>query len=310
MTEPFLALGAMYFGTRLPDAAAFALLDAYVDAGGVWIDTADCYSFWSDPSGRGGQSEAAIGRWLAARPGVRDRVKIGTKVGADPATPGVFQPEEGLGADVVTRVLDESLARLQTDRVDLYWAHVEDRATPLAAVAQSFTDAVAAGKAAAWAVSNHPAWKVERLRAAADTLGRPGPVALQHRYSYFSPLPDRGVAGAANRFGMATPELLDYAREHGLDFWAYTSTLTGAYEKPERLSPEYDHPGTHARSAALDATASELGLSRTAVVIAWLVAHGVRPIIGGSAVEQLRQALDGARTTLSAEQLARLDSAA
>ena len=70
-----IVLGAMNFGTTVADDTAFALLDAYVDAGGAWIDTANCYAFWNDPSGVGGQSEELIGRWLAARPGVRDRVR-------------------------------------------------------------------------------------------------------------------------------------------------------------------------------------------------------------------------------------------
>ncbi len=92
-----LALGAMMFGTTLNEQTSFALLDRYVDAGGSWIDTADCYAFWADPSGFGGQSEQLLGRWLAARPGVRDRVRIATKVGCECVTPNSWpEVSEGL----------------------------------------------------------------------------------------------------------------------------------------------------------------------------------------------------------------------
>jgi aryl-alcohol dehydrogenase-like predicted oxidoreductase len=310
MTEPLIALGAMFLGTRLDDAASFALLDAYVDAGGVWIDTADCYAFWVAPAGHGGQSEQVLGRWLAARPGVRERVKIATKVGAEPATPGDFTVQQGLSDAVVRAGLEGSLRRLGTDRVELYWAHVEDLRTPVEETAAAFGDLVDSGRAGAWGVSNHPAWKVERMRFANAVAGRPGPVALQHRFSYLTPRPDHAVEGAANRFGMASPEILDYCAEHGLELWAYTSLLTGAYERADRpFTEEYRHPGTDARLAVLDAVAADTGLTRSQAVLAWLVAHGIRPILGGSTVDQLRQALAGVRAALTAEQVARLDAA-
>lgn len=310
MTEPLLALGAMFFGTKLDDAASFALLDAYVDAGGVWIDTADCYAFWVAPEGHGGQSEQVIGRWLAARPGVRDRVKLSTKVGAEPVTPGDFTVQRGLSDAVVRAGLTGSLRRLGADRVELFWAHVEDPRTPLEETAAALGDLVDSGAAGAWAVSNHPAWKVERMRFANAVAGRPGPVALQHRFSYLTPRPDHPVEGAANRFGMATPEMLDYCAEEGLELWAYTALLTGSYERADRpFAEEYRHPGSDARLAALDAVAAEVGATRSQAVLAWLVAHGIRPILGGSTVEQLHDALAGVRLALSDDQLDRLDAA-
>jgi len=310
MTEPFLALGAMFFGTKLDDVASFALLDAYVEAGGTWIDTADCYAFWVAPEGHGGQSEQVLGRWLAARPGVRERVAISTKVGAEPVTPGDFSVQQGLSDAVVRAGLEGSLRRLGTDRVELFWAHVEDLRTPVEESAAAFADLVDAGKAAGWGVSNHPAWKVERMRFANAVSGRPGPVALQHRFSYLTPRPDHAVEGAANRYGMATPEILDYCAEHGLGLWAYTALLTGSYERADRpFTEEYRHPGTDARLAVLDAVAAEAEASRSQVVLAWLVAHGIRPILGGSTVEQLQEALAGVRLVLSDDQSARLDAA-
>src|SRR5690349_8726648 len=100
MTVLRLALGTMNFGTQLDDKASFALLDGFVDGGGTIIDTADCYSFWADPSGYGGQSEAVIGRWLAARPGMRDQVTLSTKVGAEPTISGDW-PASRQGLEIV-----------------------------------------------------------------------------------------------------------------------------------------------------------------------------------------------------------------
>src|SRR3990170_4944834 len=88
MTTTPLVLGAMKFGTTVDEATSFALLDRFVERGGEWIDTADCYAFWASDSGYGGDSERLLGRWLAARPGIRDRVKISTKLGAEPKVAG------------------------------------------------------------------------------------------------------------------------------------------------------------------------------------------------------------------------------
>src|SRR5690606_34809952 len=127
-----LVLGAMSFGTLVDEDTSFALLDRFVERGGVWIDTADCYSFWSSPTGHGGASEAVLGRWLAARPDAARRVRISTKLGAEPLWPGSW-PEHraGLSARAVRDAFAGSLERLGVDAVDLLWLHQEDRAVPI-----------------------------------------------------------------------------------------------------------------------------------------------------------------------------------
>src|SRR6188472_2109453 len=108
-----LVLGAMMFGTRIDERTSFALLDRFVERGGVWIDTADCYAFWVSPSGHGGDSERVLGRWLAARPGMRDRVRIATKLGAEPPWPGRSSASRGnLSRREVHRAFEGSLRRL------------------------------------------------------------------------------------------------------------------------------------------------------------------------------------------------------
>jgi aryl-alcohol dehydrogenase-like predicted oxidoreductase len=132
MTTSRLVLGAMMFGTTIDETTSFALLDRFVEAGGEWIDTADCYAFWASDSGFGGDSEELLGRWLAARPGVRDRVKIATKFGAEPRVAGDWPASRtGLGRTAIRSQFEGSLRRLGTDYIDLAWAHMEDRSVPI-----------------------------------------------------------------------------------------------------------------------------------------------------------------------------------
>src|SRR4051812_374786 len=153
-----LSLGAMWFGTRVEEAESFAILDRFVEAGGTLIDTANNYAFWLD-GGAGGESETVVGRWLASRK-ARDRVGLSTKVGGMPKGTG----REGLSAAVIRSALDGSLRRLGTDRVDVYWAHLEDRSVPLEETVDAFASAVDQGKVGVLGASNHPAWRVERAR--------------------------------------------------------------------------------------------------------------------------------------------------
>ena len=307
---PF-ALGAMSFGNRIDEATSFALLDRFVDAGGVWIDTADCYAFWESPTGHGATSEELLGRWLAARPGMRDRVKLSTKFGAEPGADGTWPDNrQGLSPAAVRDAFGGSLRRLGVDRVELAWAHMEDRRVPIEQTAEAMAALVLEGRAARIGTSNHPAWRVERARAHAFAHGAEPITALQHSYSYLHPRPFELPDGQNHRFGMLDDELRDLAAEEGLWIWAYTPLLSGAYDNPAKAFPDaHRHPGTDRALAALDAAASGLGVPRGQVVFAWLIAHGIMPILGGSKVEQLDAAIAGARLALPAEVLTSLDAA-
>jgi len=313
MNTPALVLGAMMFGTETDEETSFALLDRFVEAGGVWIDTADCYSFWASESGYGGQSELLLGRWLAARPGVRDRVRLSTKVGAEPTDAADWPASrEGLSAPVVRTALEGSLGRLGTDRVDLLWAHMEDRRVPIEETADVFSDLVREGRTERVGMSNHPAWRVERARARALATGGTPVDALQLSRSYLAPRPGAQPEGQNHRFGMMSDEQVDFAHENGLELWAYTPLLSGAYDNPAKSIPEaHEHGGTERRLAALDAVAAELGVPRGQVVLAWLVGStpSITPILGGSKLHQLDSALQGVALELPAELRARLDAA-
>lgn len=305
-----LALGAMKFGTTVDERTAFDLLDQFVDAGGTWIDTADCYAFWDSDTGYGGQSEEVLGRWLAARPGMRDRVRISTKFGAEPVVAGRWPASRtGLGSEGVRAQLESSLRRLGTDHVDLAWAHMEDRTVPIEDVADTLSTLHDDGLAARLGMSNHAAWRVAGARARALGQRRQPVSALQYSYSYLHPRP--GTPGAGHRFGFLTDEHLDLAATDGLEIWAYTPLLGGAYDNPAKeISEEFDHPGTARRLAILDGVSAGLGLTRGQAVLAWLAGHtpAVRPILGGSKPDQLEAAVAAVRAGLPDDARARLDA--
>ncbi|MGV9557333.1 aldo/keto reductase [Streptomyces sp. NPDC003522] len=312
MTEK-LALGAMLFGTVHDERRSFALLDRFVDAGGVWIDTANCYAFWDHPSGFGGQSETLIGRWLASRPGVRDRVRISTKVGCEPTVAGGFpEAAEGLSAGAVKKGIEGSLRRLGTDHVDLYWAHMPDPATPLEETVAAFGELVAAGTVGRLGCSNHPVWQVERARQLARAHGGTGFTAVQLHHTYLRPRPGTRPS-VVHRFGAATDEVLHHLEHHpDMSLWAYTPLLGGRYTRADRPLPaEYDHPGTVRRLAVLDEIAAETGTDRNRVVLAWLAGGNpaATPVVGVSTTGQLDEAFAGVSCELTVEQRARLDSA-
>lgn len=306
-----LVLGTMYFGTRTDRATSFALLDRFVEAGGTTLDTANCYAFWVSATGHGGQSEALIGEWLRANPGLRERLTLATKVGVEPLDRGGV---EGLGAATVRREAGRSLERLGVDRIDLYWAHGEDRRTPIEETTEALGELVTTGTVGRVGISNHPTWLVERSRNHARTRGLEPATALQLTTSYVEPRPGAAVEGKDHRFGWVTDETVDYLeRNDGLELWAYSPLVQGSFDRDDRpFPPAYDHPGTTARLAALTEVAADLEVARSQVVLAWLLHRSpqVRPIVGVSSLEQLEPALAAAELELDAATVARLDQPA
>lgn len=300
-----LVLGTMYFGTRTDRATSFALLDRFVEAGGTTIDTANCYAFWADPSGHGGQSEALIGDWLREHPGMREQLTIATKVGVEPTDDGGV---EGLSPDVVRRQAELSRERLGLDVIDLYWAHGEDRRTPIEETVEAMGALVADGVVARLGISNHPTWLVERARGHALAHASAPFEALQLTTSYVEPRPGAAVDGKDHRFGWVSEETRDYVEVNGLELWAYSPLIQGSFDRDDRPFPTaYDHPGTTARLAALTEVAGERDVAPSQVVLAWLIARGMRPIVGVSSLQQLDSALAAGALDLDEETMARLD---
>jgi len=309
-----LALGAMLFGSRTDEKTSFAVLDRYVEAGGNFIDTSDNYAFWVDGS-QGGQSEELLGRWRRSR-GVGDEIVIATKLGARPLAPGTSYVDnpEGLSAKVIRESAERSRERLGVDRLDLLYAHIEDRTVPLRETVEGFAELVAEGAVGLLGVSNHAVWRVERARALAASAGLPGYEVLQYQHSHLRPRTDiPGDLFQDGSLGTTTAELLSYLRaEPALTLVAYSPLLTGAYVRQDKpLPPDYDHPGTPARLAVLREVARETGASVNQVVLAWQIGGDlpVIPLAGASSVAQLEENLAAVELELTEDQRARLDAA-
>jgi aryl-alcohol dehydrogenase-like predicted oxidoreductase len=197
--------------------------------------------------------------------------------------------------------------------VDLYWAHVEDPAVPVAELVTTFGGLVAADLVGQYGVSNHPSWLVERIRAAAERAELPMVSGYQQRYTYFQPLPGAPVEGQPIPLGMLTADGLDFLRRHPeVSGSVHTATLLGGYDRADRpLPPAYQHVGNEHRRAGLGRVADRRGLRAGQVVLARLRSGRpvLTPVVGVSTVDQLEQAWTGATTRLTADEMAVLDVA-
>jgi aryl-alcohol dehydrogenase-like predicted oxidoreductase len=300
-----ICLGTMYFGYRTDEATAFAVLDRFAEAGGTFLDTANNYGQWH---GAAGESERVIGRWLRSR-GMAGQMVIATKVGARTTVPG--DPDarhwQGLGAAAIREDAETSLRNLGTDRLDLYYAHIDDRSTPLEETVGALAALAEAGQAGLLGCSNTATWRIERARAIARVAGHPGYSCVQQRYSFLQPLPEPGQSD------IITEELLEYSHADNVALLAYSPLLGGYYAHPDRPLPAgYSHPGARARLAVLHEVAAELGATPGQVVLAWLLARSqprVIPIPGASTVAQLDEIIAATELVLDEETMRRLDRA-
>ncbi|QFR01546.1 aldo/keto reductase [Streptomyces phaeolivaceus] len=308
-----LALGAMLFGSRTDEKTSFALLDRYVEAGGNFIDTSDNYAFWTD-AGQGGQSEELLGRWRRDR-GVGDEIVIATKLGARPLAPGTGYVDnaEGLSAKAIRESAERSRERLGVERLDLLYAHIEDRTVPARETVEGFAELVAEGTVGLLGVSNHAVWRVERARALAAAAGLPRYEVLQYHHSLLRPRTDvPGDLWADGTLGATTAELLSYLEaEPDLTLVAYSPLLKGGYVRPDALPSDYDHPGTPARLKVLGEVARETGATVNQVVLAWQSGgrFPIVPLAGVSSLAQLEENLAAVELELTGEQRLRLDAA-
>jgi aryl-alcohol dehydrogenase-like predicted oxidoreductase len=303
LTVSDLCLGIMNFGYRTDEATSFAILDRFVDAGGTFVDTANNYGQWH---GAAGESERVLGRWMRSRRAT-GKVVVATKVGARTLKPGDPSREfwQGLGREHVMTDSQTSRRQLGLDRLDLYYAHIDDRSTPLEETVDAMAELAESGAVGLLGCSNTALWRMERARSIARTAGRPAYSCIQQRYSYLLPLPDH------RQTNVITEETLDYAAADGLPLMAYSPLLGGAIARGERPAGEYAHAVNDARLATLAEVAGELGATPSQVVLAWLL-HStppIIPIIGASSVAQLDELLPAADLKLNQETMTRLDSA-
>lgn len=295
-----LAVGGNVFGWTADEPTSFALLDAFSEAPGVSIDTADGYNHWVHGH-VGGESETIIGRWLAARPGKRDDVVIATKA-------GTHTQFRGLAAATIAAAARASLERLGTDRIDLYWAHWDDASVPLEETAAAFSRLVDEGLVRWIGLSNYSADRIDEWFAIAERHHLHAPVAHQPGYS----LADRGFETGTR----------DAATRHHLGVLPYYSLaagfLSGKY-RPGQL-PEGERLGRASHYftdhgwrvlAALDEVAAAHGAAVASVALAWLRAQPtvVAPIASASRVEQVPELLASTTLELTPDELAALTAA-
>lgn len=299
-----LALGGNVFGWTADEAASFTVLDAFVGAGFNLIDTANSYSRWV-PGNQGGESETLIGRWLARRPGVRQRVIIATKVGSQDMGPG----RSGLSRAVILKEIDGSLERLNTDYIDLYQSHFDDPKVPPEETLGTYAELVRAGKVRVIGASNFTAERLAQSLKASRENGWPRYESLQPEYNLYR---REGFEGGLQE--------LCRAEEIGVIpyFSLASGFLTGKYRSAADLgkSPRgqrmQDMLGERGQRilAALDQVCAEMKATPAQIALAWLLAHGATaPIASARNLEQLNELLPGVTLQLSAEALALLDKA-
>lgn len=295
-----LALGGNVFGWTAEAETSFRILDAFVDAGGTMIDTADVYSAWV-PGHMGGESENVIGEWLKRDPTKRERVVIATKV-------GFF---EGLAPDKIHAACDASLKRLRIETIDLYYQHKDDEGVPLVDSLGAFDALRKAGKIRATGLSNFPAERVGEALKLCRAEGFERPAALQNWYNLVE---RRKYEGALQDVTVA--EGLSQCPYYGLA----NGYLTGKYRSKADLekSPrglrnvEYiDSARGKSVLAALDKISSETGVALATIALAWLKAQpGITaPIASATSLDQLNELVAVLRFDLTAEQIAALNAA-
>jgi aryl-alcohol dehydrogenase-like predicted oxidoreductase len=296
-----LCFGTDLIGSRIDRETSFRLLDLFRENGGTFVDTGNFYAAWL-PGCQGGESETAIGAWMKLR-GNRGEMAIATKVGFDyPGSPG------GLSAVEIARECDKSLRRLQTDRIDLYYAHRDDPGTPLEETMEAFDRLVRAGKVRAIGASNLRVWRIAEANVVAASHGWTRYCAIEQRHTYLRPR-----HGAD--FGPQIPinaDLKDYCRSSDITPIGYSILLQGAYTRQDRRVPaQYAGPDADERLVALRAVAVETGATVNQVVIAWMLGSDPRviPIIAGSRPEQVVENMAALNLRLSENQIKQLDSA-
>jgi aryl-alcohol dehydrogenase-like predicted oxidoreductase len=296
-----LALGTDLFGTKIDPETCFELLDYFAEQGGSLLDTANFYASWL-PGFKGGESETIIGEWLKSR-GTRDRMTISTKLAFDyPGCAG------GLCAREIEGECEKSLRRLQTDRIDVYYSHRDDRDTPLDETMEAFDRLIKAGKVRAIGASNLRVWRIAEANAISKERGWTGYSAIQQRYTYL-----RARHGAD--FGpqlVIGDEMKDFAQHHGITLIGYSVLLRGAYTRADRDVPvQFAGPEADDRLAVLRQVAKEAACSPNQVIIAWMrqSTPSVLPIVAASRKENLEENIRALDVVLSGDQMERLDTA-
>jgi aryl-alcohol dehydrogenase-like predicted oxidoreductase len=278
-----LNLGGNVFGWTADEATSFEILDAYVAAGGNFIDTADVYAAWK-PGNSGGESEVIIGKWMKAR-GNRDDIVVATKVGSFPGL-------EGTSRDNVRRAVDASLERLQTDYIDLYYAHRDFTDRPVEEAVEALNEQVELGKVRTIGVSNVSGQRLEQALRFSESENLAKYVAVQNKYSLVE---RKAVEGDDDG-----PTVADVSLAENVSVLPYSSLASGFLTGKYRAGSEVDSPRATSASiyvgergdrvlAELERVAQAHSASMSTIALAWLAAQPsvTGPIASARSLEQL-----------------------
>jgi aryl-alcohol dehydrogenase-like predicted oxidoreductase len=298
-----LCFGGNVFGWTIDEATSFKILDAFIDSGFNFIDTADVYSAWA-PGNKGGESETIIGNWLK-KSGNRDKVIIATKVGKP-----MGEGKKGLSRAYIVKAVEDSLKRLQTDYIDLYQSHDDDQQTPLAETLETYTGLIKQGKVRAIGASNYSA---TRLREALE-------VSKDNSFAAYQCLQPEYNLYAREQY---ETELEPLCHEQGLGVISYYSLasgfLTGKYRSEADLSQsqrgggikQFLNPRGYKILAALDKVAEAYNTKPASVAIAWIIARpGITaPIASATKISQLKDLAKAAELQLDSDSIDILNKA-
>jgi aryl-alcohol dehydrogenase-like predicted oxidoreductase len=297
-----LCFGTNVFGWTIDEPTAFKLLDALVDNGINFIDTADVYSRWAH-GGVGGQSETIIGNWLK-KSGKRDKVIIATKAGMEMAP-----DKKGLSRTYITKAVEDSLKRLQTEYIDLYQAHEDDIHTPLQETLETFTDLIKQGKVRAIGASNYNGNRLEQALNISKEHNLASYQTLQPLYNLY------------DRHDFET-DMQPVCLENNISVINYYSLasgfLTGKYRTEDDLAKtkrasnkKYFNERGFKILEVLDKVAARCNANPAQVSIAWLLSRPTvaAPIASATSMEQLGDLLKAVELKLSAEDIKVLDDA-
>ena len=293
-----VALGAMNFGTTTSKKDAFAVLDAYIDMGGNFIDTSNNYAHWQ---GTGDESETLLGEYFESRK-CRDKIVLATKVGFDRHGEG-----QGLRKEQIEYWIDESLRKLKTDYIDLYYAHTDDISTPIEETMEAFHSLIEKGKVRHLGGSNYDTWRF----AEANSVAKTPFTMMQQWFTYLKARGDIAPQYIFNEY--ADRERLRYLEAKNIPLVAYSCLAKGGYENPDRLPSELV---AGERLDFLKKMAMEKGTTASALAVAWMVnlhrCEGfprVIPLFGSSNAEHFVSNLKGTEILLTDEELKLLNNA-
>lgn len=291
-----ICLGTMTMGTGVDENTSFEILDQYLYQGGSFLDTANNYCAWA-PGSTGDESERLIGRWMAARKN-RSKLFIATKVGFE--RNGEVR---GLKAKQIVKWFENSLRNMGTDVIDLYYAHVDDRNTPVEETMEAFDKLIKAGKVRSIGASNIKAWRLEEIQNKCMHYNYNQYCCVQQRHSYLQPGPYANFDPQI----VANEDLLDYCTVKGLTLLAYSPLLGGSYDGTDKkISPQYI---CGSRLETLKRIASSKDVTNGQLVLAWMMQSKQRviPIIGVSNIRQLLENLGALDIVLTDGELMELN---